>query len=61
MKNKKQEELLEQLIRALQPKIRETVEEILEAKLREDPRLLESIRTGPGVNRQSFIDRRITK
>jgi hypothetical protein len=57
----KQDEKLKDLIKALRPLIKDAVEDILAEKLREDPHILEDIRTGPGVNRQSFIDRRITK
>jgi hypothetical protein len=55
--SKKQDELRAEVIAAFKSKIRETVEQILEEKLREAPGLLELIRAGTAEAERAIIFR----
>jgi hypothetical protein len=59
---KSNDELLKELIAAFQPRLRELVEEIINEKLRDDPRAFDDL-DGAGLvkDRRSFLKRSITK
>ena len=57
---KKQDELLKGLIAAFQPRLRELIEEILEEKLRVDPRAFDDLDPA-ATGREDFRKRSITK